>query len=103
MSRKQIAVAVAISTLMLVVLWAIAMGRGLNVDEHQFVASGALLAREGLLPYRDYPFFHTPDLSFVYALLFRCTDYFAFGTGASVTVTLPPSVYVRAVEVSDPV
>jgi len=75
MSRKQIAVAVAISTLMLVVLWAIAMGRGLNVDEHQFVASGALLAREGLLPYRDYPFFHTPDLSFVYALLFRCTDY----------------------------
>src|SRR4029077_15710811 len=35
----------------------------------------ALLAREGLLPYRDYPFFHTPNLSFVYALLFRCTDY----------------------------
>lgn len=60
---------------MLVVLWAIAMGRELNVDEHQFVASGALLVREGLLPYRDYPFFHTPDLSFVYALLFHCTGF----------------------------
>jgi len=75
MTRKQIAVTVAISTLMLLVLCAIAMSRGLNVDEHQFVASGVLLAREGLLPYRDYPFFHTPNLSFVYALLFRCTDY----------------------------
>ena len=75
MTRKQIALTVAVSTLMFVVLCAIAMSRGLSVDEQQFVASGAVLAREGLLPYRDYPFFHTPNLSFVYALLFRCTDY----------------------------
>ena len=60
---------------MLLVLCAIAMSRGLNVDEHQFVASGALLAREGFLPYRDYPFFHTPNLPLVYALLFRGADY----------------------------
>ena len=75
MTRKRIALTVGMTTLTLLVLCAIAMSRGLNVDEQQFVASGALLAREGLLPYRDYPFFHTPNLSFVYALLFRCTDY----------------------------
>lgn len=61
--------------LMLVALCAIALSRGLNVDEHQFVASGALLARGGFLPYRDYPFFHTPYLTFVYALLFRATGF----------------------------
>jgi hypothetical protein len=46
------------------------MGR----DEHQFVASGALLARHGLLPYADYPYFHTPNLVAVYALLFLAHD-----------------------------
>src|SRR6266481_3875545 len=75
MTGKQIALTVAMSALMLLVLCAIAMSRGLNVDEHQFVASGALLAREGFLPYRDYPFFHTPNLPLVYALLFRGADY----------------------------
>ena len=75
MTGKQIVLTVAMSALMLLVLCAIAMSRGLNVDEHQFVASGALFAREGFLPYRDYPFFHTPNLPLVYALLFRGTDY----------------------------
>ena len=37
-----------------VLLWGLNMRRGLNHDEHQFVASGALLARAGLLPYRDF-------------------------------------------------
>jgi hypothetical protein len=50
-------------------------GKSLDHDEHQFVASGVLLARRGLLPYRDYPYFHTPNLSFVYALLFRLSDH----------------------------
>jgi 4-amino-4-deoxy-L-arabinose transferase-like glycosyltransferase len=45
----------------------------LDHDEHQFVASGALLAREGLLPYRDYAYFHTPNLVFVYGALFAVT------------------------------
>jgi len=49
--------------------------RGLNHDEHQFVASAALIARNGLLPYRDFPYFHVPVLSFVDALLFQVTDY----------------------------
>jgi hypothetical protein len=45
--------------------------RGLNHDEHQFVASGVLLARQGLLPYRDFPYFHVPLLSVIYARSFR--------------------------------
>ena len=44
-------------------------------DEHQFVASATLLARHGLLPYRDYPYFHVPYLVFVDAGLFRITPY----------------------------
>ena len=56
-------------------LLAIAMSRGLCRDEHQFVAAGAALARHGLLPYRDYAYFHVPNLVFVYAALFRCSSY----------------------------
>jgi drug/metabolite transporter superfamily protein YnfA len=50
------------------------MSRGLNHDEHQHIAAGALIAREGLVPYRDFPHFHTPYLSYAYAALFRSTD-----------------------------
>jgi hypothetical protein len=56
-------------------LFAIAMCRGLNRDEHQFIAAGTLLARQGLLPYRDYAYFHFPNLVFVYAGLFRCSKH----------------------------
>ena len=56
-------------------LFAIAMSRGLGRDENQFVAAGAVLAQHGLLPYRDYPYFHVPNLVFVYAALFRCSNY----------------------------
>jgi hypothetical protein len=52
-----------------------AMVRGLGHDEHQFVASGRLLADEGLLPYRDYPYFHTPYLTFIYAAIYRFTSF----------------------------
>lgn len=41
-----------------------------NHDEDQFIASARLLLDEGLLPYRDYPYFHTPYLAFAYAGLF---------------------------------
>lgn len=58
-----------------VLLWGLAMRRGLNHDEHQFVASGALIARNGLLPYRDFPYFHVPTLSLLNAWLFHGTDY----------------------------
>ena len=64
-------IAVLAGPLMLV----LGMTKRLNHDEHQHVAAGALLAREGLLPYRDFPHFHTPYLAFTYALLFRTTDH----------------------------
>ncbi len=44
-----------------------------NHDEDQFIASARLLLDQGLLPYRDYPYFHTPYQIFVYALLFVLT------------------------------
>jgi hypothetical protein len=50
-----------------------AMDRDLNHDEHQFLAPAALLSREGLLPYRDYPLFHLPNLTLIYAALDRLT------------------------------
>ena len=50
------------------------LGRNLNPDEHQFVVAGVLLLREGLLPYRDYAYFHVPNLALVYAGLFALFD-----------------------------
>jgi len=44
-----------------------------NHDEDQYIASARLLLDEGLLPYRDYPYFHTPYLVFIYAQLFALT------------------------------
>lgn len=49
--------------------------RDLNHDEHQFLAPGALLSREGLLPFRDYPLFHLPNLVFAYAALDKLTGW----------------------------
>lgn len=71
-NRIRIAIGVFFA-LITVSLFSIAMCRGLNRDEHQFIAAGTLLARQGLLPYRDYPYFHVPNLVFVYAVLFRCS------------------------------
>ena len=62
--------------LVLPMTFSLSMGKGLTHDEHQHVAAGALLARESLLPYRDFPYFHTPHLVFVYGWLFRTGGYF---------------------------
>lgn len=51
------------------------MQRDLNHDEHQFLAPGVLLSREGLLPFRDYPLFHLPNLVFAYAALDKLTGW----------------------------
>jgi len=64
-----------VSALVFPVVLGLGMTRGLSHDEHQHVAAGALVAREGLLPYRDFPHFHTPYLPFAYALLFRVSDH----------------------------
>ncbi len=53
----------------MIILAAAALPRELDHDEHQFVASGVLLARNGLLPYIDYPYFHVPNLVFLYAAI----------------------------------
>jgi hypothetical protein len=54
----------AVVCLVLIVLFALLFGlnmrRGLNHDEHQFVGSAVLLARDGLLPYADFAYFHVP-------------------------------------------
>ncbi len=60
-------------------LLGLAMRRHFNHDEHQFVVSAALIAREGLLPYRDFPYFHVPTLSLLYALVYRYTDFLLLG------------------------
>jgi len=54
----------------------LAMDKGLSHDEGQHIAAGALLSDENLLPYRDFPFFHTPYLVFIYGLLFEFTSQF---------------------------
>jgi len=48
-------------------------------DEHQYLTSGYLLAKEGLLPYFHYPYFQLPNITFLYALLAVSTDYLLFG------------------------
>ena len=50
------------------------MLRGLNHDEHQHIAAGYLVGNEALLPYRDFPYFHTPYLPFVYGLFLKRGD-----------------------------
>src|SRR5437762_4975517 len=59
----------------LLLLFARAMFKRLDHDEHQFIASAALLARRSLLPYRDYPHFHMPYLIVIYAMLLKLTDH----------------------------
>ena len=51
------------------------MWRDLDVDESPFIASGALLARHGALPYRDYHYNHMPTEVIVYAGLFGLTNH----------------------------
>lgn len=53
----------------------LAIHKGSSHDEHQHIAAGMLLAREGLLPYKDYPYFHTPYLVFAYGALFEFTSH----------------------------
>lgn len=63
-------------------------------DEHQFVASGWLLANHGLLPYRDFPYFHTPYLVFAYAALFKLTSYYFLAARALNSVCAILSIIV---------
>lgn len=53
------------------VLASAALRHPLSHDESFFVTGGVLLARQGLLPYRDFLYGHTPYLDLLYAGLFR--------------------------------
>ncbi len=69
------------------VLFANGMTQRLDRDEYQFIASGALLADKMLLPYRDYPYFHMPNLIIVYAALFKVFHYYLLVARASSVVS----------------
>lgn len=53
----------------LVLVFSRTMQRGLDHDEHQFIASATAWSRAGLLPYRDFAHFHMPYLVFLYGVL----------------------------------
>lgn len=72
--------ALLFATFAFVLLFMRSMKTDYNHDENQFIASAYLLAREGLLPYRDYPYFHMPNLVLVYAMLFQQVSTYLFWT-----------------------
>jgi len=78
---------VVIFVYLFAVLFANGMTQRLDRDEHQFIASGALLADKMLLPYRDYPYFHTPNLVIVYAALFKVFHHYLLAARASSVVS----------------
>lgn len=55
----------------LLLIFARSMHADVDVDEHPFIASAAVMARHGLIPYRDYHYNHMPTEVMVYAGLFR--------------------------------
>lgn len=59
----------------LLLTFTLSIRRGPIPDENPFIAAPALLLRTGALPYRDYLYYHTPTLVFVYAGLFALTDH----------------------------
>jgi 4-amino-4-deoxy-L-arabinose transferase-like glycosyltransferase len=68
-SRRRLAVWAGLAAIVFLLLFGRAMHRPLDLDEHQFVAPPLLLAHHGLIPYRDFPYFHMPNLVGIYAAL----------------------------------
>jgi len=56
-------------------LW-FALTGSIDHDEHLFMSGASLMANEGLLPYRDFAYFHMPNLAYVYALFSHCSQPF---------------------------
>jgi hypothetical protein len=65
--------------LALVLVFSMGIGKDLDVDEHGFIASGVLLARHGVLPYRDYHYNHMPTEVLIYAELFHVIGQLVMG------------------------
>jgi len=98
-TARQSALTVLFFLLVIAAELLLVFGKSLDHDEHQFVASGALLARRGLLPYRDYPYFHTPNLSFVYALLFKMSSHLLLSArlfNAACAIGLAGAIFIVA-------
>lgn len=66
---------VGITAVVFVLSFSRGMNRSFNHDEHQFVTPAVLLTEDGLLPYRDYPYFHMPNQVYLYAALTWWTPY----------------------------
>lgn len=62
-----------------VLIFARTVDRDLNHDEHQFLAPAALVGREGLQPWRDFPLYHLSNLVFAYAWADRLTGNLVLG------------------------
>ncbi len=75
-AARTLGVAALGSLLALPFVLTLALGNSLSHDEHQHIAAGVLIAREGLSPYRDFAYFHVPYLAWVYGGLFRLTDHY---------------------------
>lgn len=73
--RTRWLVFVGITAIVFVLSFSRAMTRSFNHDEHQFVTPAVLLTQDGLLPYRDYPYFHMPNQVYLYAALTWWTPY----------------------------
>ena len=79
MSDRNLLIKIVVTSIFFIfvflLLFSSAMHHGFSQDESQFVSSGVLLERKLLLPYKDYPYFHMPNLIFIYAVLFKFSDY----------------------------
>jgi 4-amino-4-deoxy-L-arabinose transferase-like glycosyltransferase len=72
----EIIIVLTILALALALTFNHAMRAKYDRDEDQFIASARLLADHSLLPYQDYPYFHTPYLTIIYALILPLTDHY---------------------------
>lgn len=77
----------------------LSLHKPLDHDENQFIASAVLFGDLGLLPYRDFAYFHMPYLIFIYAPLFRLSDHLLllarlFSSASSIALLLMMFVIV---------
>lgn len=79
MTKTVLSTAVALVLAAWVLVFTRTMDRALNHDEHQFLAPAALVGREGLVPWRDFPLYHLPNLVYAYAWADRATGNLVFG------------------------
>ncbi len=70
MKRVYATVAAAVLVYALVASVWDAVSGPLDHDEHQFMASAFMVARYGFHPYRDFAYFHMPNLVYWYAPFF---------------------------------